>query len=501
MKMTTVAITLIDPNPYRDFSIYPIVQEQVDALKSSYATRDFGIIAVRPVGNRYQQVYGHHRLEALKQMGITTVDVKIEAIDDDQMVKEMASENATQQGNSFPAQVDSVAAIARRLAYWLLISEDDAQWNELMGTPSATADGVKPNKHATTFYNAKEALLRGDGMGERLIRGYCPTLPKSAVEGAIGYLKQTGLMAGLVAKVKDEVEAEAEENSRAEQLRRERAEAARKEAEEAERKAVESAKAAAAAAAKANAARKEEAEARAAEQAKRAEAMKRMREEEAAKEAERRKVEAARQEAARKAAEDAAKAQREFAEKVQGMHPDCLTLLRGERHMRAWRPIVTANPKVFPVPNQPDMIREMYSTIGAAKGGEDKVTFEDVARWCNEQVGKANAEYQRMLEQNEKLRQSQSKSVKAHALIEELRAAMGRFNSAATAIDRACQSDAELATIIYGDMDFPMSDVVTAMERSVEALRTRFGVKSRRGDIKRVEKEVLPDYAEFKQIN
>ena len=124
MKMTTIRIDQIDPNPYRDFGIYPINQEQIEALKTSFATRDFGIIAVRPMGNRYQQVYGHHRIEALRQMGITTIDAKVEMIDDDQMVKEMSAENATQQGNSFPAQVDSVAAIIRRLAYWLLISAD-----------------------------------------------------------------------------------------------------------------------------------------------------------------------------------------------------------------------------------------------------------------------------------------------------------------------------------------------------------------------------------------
>jgi hypothetical protein len=435
----------------------------------------------------------------MKQMGITTLDVKIEMIDDDQMVKEMAAENATQQGNSFPAQVDSVAAIIRRLAYWLLISDDDVQWNALMGSASAVADTDK-NASRTPFHQAKAALLRGDGLGERLVRGYVPAMPKSAVEGAIGYLKQTGLMTGIVEKVKTQVEADAAAGERVENERRERAEKARKEAEAAEKKAVESAKAAAAAAAKANAARREEAEAKAAQEAKRAETMKRLREEEAVKEAARRKVEAEKQAAVRKAAEDAAKVQREFAEKTAGMHPDCLTLLRGERHMRAWRPIVTAHHKVFPIPNQPDMIREMYATCDAAKGGADKTTFEDVARWCNEQVGKANAEYQRNLDAVQKQREAQSKSVKAHTLIEELRAAMGRFNSAATAIDRACQNDAELATIIYGDMDFPMSDVVTAMERSVEALRTRFGVKSRRGDTKRVEKEVLPDYTEFKQV-
>ena len=46
--------------------------------------------------------------------------------------------------------------------------------------PSAHAD----SPHA--FQQAKRALLRGDGMGERLIRGYCKTLlarlpPLSAV--------------------------------------------------------------------------------------------------------------------------------------------------------------------------------------------------------------------------------------------------------------------------------------------------------------------------------
>jgi len=105
-----------------------------------------------------------------------------------------------------------------------------------------------------------------------------------------------------------------------------------------------------------------------------------------------------------------------------------------------------------------------------------------------------------MLEQNEKLRQSQSKAVKARALVDELRASMNRFDSALFAIGEACDKDEELRTWILDDMRLKMPKAVDGMEVTVEIFRQRFGVKSYRNP-KKVEKAVVADYTEFKQVN
>jgi hypothetical protein len=49
-------------------------------------------------------------------------------------------------------------------------------------------------------------------------------------------------------------------------------------------------------------------------------------------------------------------------------------------------------------------------------------------------------------------------------------------------------------------MNLKMPGAVDSMERTVEVFRQRFGVKSYR-DPKKVEKAVVADYTEFKQVN
>lgn len=84
-------------------------------------------------------------------------------------------------------------AIIRRLAYWLLISEDAEQLNKV----SAIADAFDNNQ----FHNAKTALIKGEGLGQRFVSSYSPSLKRQQVDGAIAHLKTTGLMAGIVSKI------------------------------------------------------------------------------------------------------------------------------------------------------------------------------------------------------------------------------------------------------------------------------------------------------------
>jgi hypothetical protein len=343
--------------------------------------------------------------------------------------------------------------------------------------------------------------LSGSGLGADVILSYSPSLKRQQVDGAIAHLKTTGLMAGIVSKVQAQVEAIIEANTKAEKARQAAAEKARIEAEEQQRKAVEAAKAAAAAAAKASAAKKAHAEAEAAAAADRSAKMEAARKVEAEKEVKRRAEEQLKREAAQKAAADAAKAAAEFAEKSKGLHPGVLNLLRSEFHHRTFQRIVTsdAGRKVFPTERQVELVKEMYTTCDAKRGKAGETTADDVAQFLNEIIGKHNAEYQKVLEANQRQREAESKSIKARALLNEVHAALGRFTVAVSAIGQACDADPELAEIVYGDMDFKLSDYVDGMEKTVEMFRTRFGVKSRRGEIKRTEK-VIPEYVEAKMV-
>jgi len=123
MHMIKVDRELLDPNPYRDFTINPISQHQVGELIKSYRKNgDFGVIPVRKVGDRYEIACGHHRLSAMVEIGFHKIDCKLGEFSDDEMVSLMVSENASQHGGKPSSQADSVAAAIKRLGFWMMAS-------------------------------------------------------------------------------------------------------------------------------------------------------------------------------------------------------------------------------------------------------------------------------------------------------------------------------------------------------------------------------------------
>ncbi|MGO9462120.1 MAG: single-stranded DNA-binding protein [Rhodomicrobium sp.] len=73
----------------------------------------------------YQLGAGHHRLEAQRRLGFNKADLKIGDYDDDQMIKIMIGENATQMGQNAAALIDSIGAVIHRIAYITLTAEWD----------------------------------------------------------------------------------------------------------------------------------------------------------------------------------------------------------------------------------------------------------------------------------------------------------------------------------------------------------------------------------------
>src|SRR3989475_6531824 len=91
-----IALSLIDPNPYRRFDINPLDTKKVEELRTSIqATGFWDNILVRALDGRYQLAYGHHRLEAARQeLGSdTTVRAILREFTDEQMLRAMLDEN------------------------------------------------------------------------------------------------------------------------------------------------------------------------------------------------------------------------------------------------------------------------------------------------------------------------------------------------------------------------------------------------------------------------
>ena len=94
-----IRVKSIHPNPYRDMANYTISPEKVEALKESIEYTGFWdniICRDHPENGHspgYQLAYGHHRLAALKELGIDEIDIPVKDLDDATMLRIMANEN------------------------------------------------------------------------------------------------------------------------------------------------------------------------------------------------------------------------------------------------------------------------------------------------------------------------------------------------------------------------------------------------------------------------
>ena len=94
MASTKIKVSNIVPNPYRDLKKFPIDKDKVkDLIESIKGTTFWDNIIVRKKGTKYQLAYGHHRLEAIKKVGIKTIEIPVRKISNAMMIKIMANEN------------------------------------------------------------------------------------------------------------------------------------------------------------------------------------------------------------------------------------------------------------------------------------------------------------------------------------------------------------------------------------------------------------------------
>jgi len=216
--MTDIALALIKPNPFRDFDLHPIDDAQVEKLTASIDADGFwASVVARQVENGYEIAFGHHRVAAAKLLKRTAIPVEVRELSDWQMVRMLASENATQRGSTAAACIDAVAAISRVLAYHLL------RWDEATFAKNLAKVGVD-------YPSCRGRLENGGGIGRSCIAAFAPkdAFSRAQIEMALGILKDSGRMATIVA----EAQARAVHELHAEQAAAERqlAEAERRQA-------------------------------------------------------------------------------------------------------------------------------------------------------------------------------------------------------------------------------------------------------------------------------
>jgi hypothetical protein len=106
-----VQIKDLRPNPYRDMKRYPIDKDKIQSLVSSMEQTGFwDNILGRKVEGIIQIAYGHHRLEALKQIKSLEdfVDIPVKDLDDSTMIQIMANENMEQWESNSSVIIETV---------------------------------------------------------------------------------------------------------------------------------------------------------------------------------------------------------------------------------------------------------------------------------------------------------------------------------------------------------------------------------------------------------
>lgn len=228
-----VELSKLRPNPFRNFRVDPIDEDNVQRLVESVNEHDFwgGPTCRKLKDGTYQIAAGHHRIEAAIRAGMKYADIHVGNFSDEQMIRIYAVENATQRGNTSTAMGGSVASAIRFIAKDLLV----------LGTASQFWEPVKERGHQQ---------VDPANLGEPVITRFLKDVPginKSSVTLALGQLKAGGEYATIIGEVQTEIEAENAEALRAaEQAQREaeEAEAAAQAAEQRRKEADEAAKAA-----------------------------------------------------------------------------------------------------------------------------------------------------------------------------------------------------------------------------------------------------------------
>jgi len=106
-----VQLSELRPNPFRNLKRLPLDKERVKALKRSIDETSFWENLIgRKANGSVEIAYGHHRVQALKELGYDEVDIRIGNYTDTDMVKIMSHENMGEWQHNAEFEVEVVRA-------------------------------------------------------------------------------------------------------------------------------------------------------------------------------------------------------------------------------------------------------------------------------------------------------------------------------------------------------------------------------------------------------
>jgi len=142
----------IRPNPFRDLSLYPLSDSKVEALKDSIkSTGYWDNTVVRAVGDKYELSHGHHRLEALRQLGKTEAEFIVKDLDDAMMLKTMMLENL-REGDTVSGERESIRSLVVAFGKGeLSLPRAKGKNSQMRNAPSFLVGGAAPSSRENAY--------------------------------------------------------------------------------------------------------------------------------------------------------------------------------------------------------------------------------------------------------------------------------------------------------------------------------------------------------------
>jgi len=148
MPFITAKLIEIESNPFRNPESYVFDQPKIESLKEKIADTSFweNLLARKTKDGRIQLAYGHHRIEALRQLlaeGMTEfTEIKINVrpetqLTDERMLKIFANENADDWGENPQNLCMTVIQLQAHLTNLLAASKDKEQFLKNVGDQGA----------------------------------------------------------------------------------------------------------------------------------------------------------------------------------------------------------------------------------------------------------------------------------------------------------------------------------------------------------------------------
>ena len=166
-----IAISNIDHNPHRDMKRNPLDKAQVKTIVESINRNNWGenvIVRKHPTQKgRYQLAYGHHRLAALKNLGVEQAEFIVKDVDDWAMYTWMVDENESQREVSPALIFENIEAGINFLEPIVRECETAEEFNS--SVPRGT-DGITPDSYA----QVRNSLLSGEGLGVSFLSSTLP---------------------------------------------------------------------------------------------------------------------------------------------------------------------------------------------------------------------------------------------------------------------------------------------------------------------------------------